>query len=196
MIPSVPTSKDTRVTSLAKVESRATIWFTVVFKSSISPCTSTLTVRLKSPFATAFVTSEIDRTWSVKFTAIFCGYVSTSRGIGVNNDDMERCVDMWSGPMTYVDIPGQVRPSALDTLDARLSTEYTLCTNFQCNTRDLGCEGAQLVHHGVDSALQGEHFALDLDIDLLGQVTASDSSRDLGDRPHLIRQTRTHPIHL
>ena len=72
MIPSVPTSNETRVTSLANVDSRATIWLTVVFKSSISPCTSTLTGRLKSPLATAFVTSEIDRTWSVRFTAIFC----------------------------------------------------------------------------------------------------------------------------
>ena len=66
------------MTSLAKVDNRATIWLTVVFKSSISPCTSTLTVRLKSPFATAFVTSEIERTWSVKFVAIFCAVSSVS----------------------------------------------------------------------------------------------------------------------
>ena len=72
MIPSVPTSNDTRVTSLAKVERRATIWLTVVLRSSISPWTSTSTVLLKSPFATAFVTSEMDRTWFVKFDAIFC----------------------------------------------------------------------------------------------------------------------------
>ena len=50
------------MTSLANVDNRATIWLTVVFKSSISPWTSTLTVRLKSPLATAFVTSEMERT--------------------------------------------------------------------------------------------------------------------------------------
>ena len=61
------------MTALASVESRATIWLTVVFKSSISPWTSTSTVLLRSPFATAFVTSEMDRTWFVKFDAIFCG---------------------------------------------------------------------------------------------------------------------------
>ena len=62
MIPSVPTSNETRVTSLANVDSLATIWLTVVFKPSISPCTSTWTILLKSPRATALVTSEMDLT--------------------------------------------------------------------------------------------------------------------------------------
>ena len=62
IIPSVPTSNDTRVTSRAKVDKRDTIWLTVVFNSSISPWTSTWTILLRSPLATALVTSEIDRT--------------------------------------------------------------------------------------------------------------------------------------
>ena len=70
MMPSVPTSSDTRVTSRASVDRRDTIWFTVVFSSSISPCTSTCTIFDRSPRATAFVTSAIERTWFVKFMAI------------------------------------------------------------------------------------------------------------------------------
>ena len=40
------------------------------FKSSISPRTSTSIFFFKSPFATALVTSAIDRTWFVRFIAI------------------------------------------------------------------------------------------------------------------------------
>ncbi|KAF5368132.1 hypothetical protein D9615_010216 [Tricholomella constricta] len=64
-IPSVPTSKLTRVTSSASVLSCATIEFTVIFRSSISPCTSTFTSFPRSPKATALVTFEMERTWSV-----------------------------------------------------------------------------------------------------------------------------------
>src|ERR1700691_3833204 len=70
--PSVPTSIDTRVTSFARVDNCSTMELTVIFKSSTSPCTSTWTVLLKSPRATALVTSEMERTWSVKLLAIFC----------------------------------------------------------------------------------------------------------------------------
>ncbi len=40
------------------------------FNSKISPLTSTVIFLDKSPFATAFVTSAIFRTWAVKFPAI------------------------------------------------------------------------------------------------------------------------------
>lgn len=61
-LPSVPTSRDTRVTSLARVKSCLTIELMLSFKSSISPCTSTSTNLLKSPRAMALVTTAIDRT--------------------------------------------------------------------------------------------------------------------------------------
>ena len=89
-MPSVPTSSDTRVTSFASVDSCATIWFTVIFRSSISPCTSTFTVRERSPSATALVTSEMERTWSVRLLAIFCarkGWVASMRVTKSGNDE-------------------------------------------------------------------------------------------------------------
>ena len=55
-LPSVPTSRATRVTSSANARSWSTIVLTVVFSSSISPATSTVILRDRSPLATAVVT--------------------------------------------------------------------------------------------------------------------------------------------
>ena len=69
--PSVPTSRATRVTSSAKLESWSTIVLTVFLSSSTSPLTSTVTFFERSPFATAVVTSAMLRTWPVRFEAIW-----------------------------------------------------------------------------------------------------------------------------
>ena len=42
----------------------------VFFSSRISPLTSTVILRLRSPLATAVVTSAMLRTWPVRFDAI------------------------------------------------------------------------------------------------------------------------------
>jgi hypothetical protein len=69
-LPSVPTSRATRVTSEAKALSWSTMVLTVLFSSRISPFTSTVTLRDRSPLATAVVTSAMLRTWPVRFAAI------------------------------------------------------------------------------------------------------------------------------
>ena len=61
-LPSVPTSRATRVTSAAKALSWSTIVLMVFFSSRISPFTSTVILRDKSPRATAVVTSAMFRT--------------------------------------------------------------------------------------------------------------------------------------
>ena len=70
-LPSLPTSRATRVTSSAKVESWSTIVLTVFLSSSTSPLTSTVTFFERSPVATAVVTSAMFRTWPVRFEAIW-----------------------------------------------------------------------------------------------------------------------------
>ena len=67
--PSVPTSRATRVTSAAKVESWSTIVLIVSLSSSTSPLTSTVIFLERSPFATAVVTSAMFRTWLVRLPA-------------------------------------------------------------------------------------------------------------------------------
>ncbi len=69
-LPSVPTSRATRVTSDAKPLSWSTIVLMVFFSSRISPLTSTVILRDRSPLATAIVTSAMLRTWPVRFDAI------------------------------------------------------------------------------------------------------------------------------
>ena len=69
-LPSVPTSRATRVTSPAKALSWSTIVLMVFFSSRISPFTSTVILRDKSPRATAVVTSAMLRTWPVRLPAI------------------------------------------------------------------------------------------------------------------------------
>ena len=69
-LPSVPTSRATRVTSEAKEFSWSTITLMVFFSSRISPLTSTVIFLDRSPLATAVVTSAILRTWPVRLPAI------------------------------------------------------------------------------------------------------------------------------
>src|SRR6185437_11527420 len=64
------TSRATRVTSAAKALSWSTMVLMVSFSSRISPFTSTVILRDKSPRATAVVTSAMLRTWPVKLPAI------------------------------------------------------------------------------------------------------------------------------
>ena len=69
-LPSVPTSRATRVTSEAKALSWSTMVLMVFFSSRISPFTSTVILRERSPRATAVVTSAMFRTWPVRLPAI------------------------------------------------------------------------------------------------------------------------------
>jgi hypothetical protein len=65
-LPSVPTSRATRVTSPAKAFSWSTMVLMVSLSSRISPFTSTVIFFDRSPFATAVVTSAMLRTWPVR----------------------------------------------------------------------------------------------------------------------------------
>ena len=69
-LPSVPTSRATRVTSEAKALSWSTMVLMVSFSCRISPFTSTVIFLDKSPLAMAVETSAMLRTWAVRFDAI------------------------------------------------------------------------------------------------------------------------------
>src|SRR5450432_209596 len=70
-LPSVPTSRATRVTSNANEFNCSTIVLMVFFRSRISPFTSMATVFERSPLATALVTSAILRTCAVRLPVIW-----------------------------------------------------------------------------------------------------------------------------
>ncbi len=66
----MPTSRATRVTSAAKERSWSTIVLIVFLSSRISPRTSTVIFRDRSPLATAVVTSAMFRTCPVRLLAM------------------------------------------------------------------------------------------------------------------------------
>ena len=69
-LPSVPTSRATRVTSAANERNWSTIVFRVSFSSRISPETVTVIFFDRSPCATAVATSAILRTCAVRLPAM------------------------------------------------------------------------------------------------------------------------------
>ena len=69
-LPSVPTSRATRLTSEANAFSWSTIVLMVFFSSRISPLTSTVILLDRSPRAIDVATSAMLRTWPVRFDAI------------------------------------------------------------------------------------------------------------------------------
>jgi hypothetical protein len=68
--PSMPTSRATRVTSAANERSCSTIVFSVSLSCRISPRTSTVILRERSPLAMAVATSAMFRTWPVRLPAM------------------------------------------------------------------------------------------------------------------------------
>ena len=138
----------------------------VFFSSRISPFTSTVILRDRSPLATAVVTSAMLRTWPVRLPAI---------------------------ELTRV---GQVLPGAGDALHLGLAAELAVGADLARDARHLGGEGAELVHHGVDGVLQLQQLALDVDGDLLRKVAARHGGGHVGDVAHLAGQVAGHRVHV
>ena len=138
-LPSVPTSRATRVTSPANAFSWSTIVLMVFFSSRISPFTSTVILRDKSPRATAVVTSAMLRTWPVRLPAI----------------ELTESV--------------KILPGAGDAGHVGLAAQPAFGADFAGHARHFAGERVQLVHHRVDGFFQQQNFAADVHRDLLRQ---------------------------
>ena len=136
-LPSVPTSRATRVTSAANELSWSTMVLMVFLSSRISPLTSTVIFLERSPLATALVTSAMLRTWLVRLLG------------------------------HEVDAVGEVLPGAGHALHLGLAAELALGADLAGHPGHLGGERAELVHHRVDGVLQLEELALHVHRDLL-----------------------------
>src|SRR5262249_39188532 len=93
-----------------------------------------------------------------------------------------------------VDAVGEVLPGAGHALDVGLAAQLALGAHLPGHAGDLGGEGAELVHHGVDRVLQLQDLALDVHGDLLGQVAVGHRLGDVGDVPHLAGQVAGHEV--
>ncbi len=128
-LPSVPTSRATRVTSPAKALSWSTIVLMVSFSSRTSPRTSTVIFFDRSPLAMAVDTSAMLRTWAVRL-----------RG-------------------HRVDVVGQVLPGAGDAAHLGLAAELALGADLARDARHFAGERVELIDHRVDGFLELQDFA-------------------------------------
>ena len=156
-LPSVPTSRATRVTSEAKALSWSTMVLMVFLSSRISPFTSTVILRERSPRATAVVTSAMLRTWLVRLPAM----------------ELTLSVRSFQVPAT----PGHLGLAAEPAFGADLAGD----------ARHFAGETVELVDHRVERLFQLEDFAAHVDRDLARQVAVGDGGRDLGDVADLRR---------
>ena len=136
----------------------------VSLSSRISPFTSTVILRERSPFATAVVTSAMLRTCAVRLVAIA----------------LTLSVRSFQVPAT----PGHFGAAA----------ELAFGADFARDAADFRRERVQLVDHRVDGVLQLENLAFDVDGDLARQVAARDGGGHVGDVAHLCRQVRRHRV--
>ena len=163
-LPSVPTSRATRVTSAAKERNCSTIKLMVFLSWRISPRTSTVIFLDKSPLATAMVTSAMLRTWAVRLEAI----------------ELTLSVKSFQVPAT----PGT----------CAWPPKFALGADFAGDAGDFGGKRVQLVHHRVDGVLEFQNFAFDVHRDLARQVAAGDGGGDFGDVADLRRQVGGHGV--
>ena len=165
-LPSVPTSRATRVTSSANEESWSTIVLIVSASAATSPLASTVIFWVRSPFATAVVTAAMLRTWSVRLFAI--RFTLSVRSFHVP-----------ATPST------SAWPPSLPSVPTSRATR-----------RDLLGERLERVGHRVDRVGERCDLALGLDGDLLGQVAVGDGGGDGGDVAHLVGQVGRHQVHV
>ena len=161
-LPSVPTSRATRVTSEAKELSWSTIVLMVFFSSRISPFTSTVIFFDRSPEATAVVTSAMLRTWPVRLVAM--ALTLSVRSFQVPATPLTRA---W--------------PPSLPSVPTSRATRVT-----------SEAKEASWPDHGVDDLadaqeLAAQRAAVDLDHHRLREVALgdrADDARHLGGRLH------------
>ena len=157
-MPSVPTSRATRVTSAANELSWSTIVLMVFFSSRISPRTSTVILRRK---------------------------IAVRHG-GGHFGDVANLAGQVAGHR--IDRIRQILPDAGDALHFRLTAESAFGTYFARHARHFRCERTELIHHRVDGVLQLQNFAARIHRDFRGQIARRHGRSDARDIANLVGQ--------
>ena len=163
-MPSVPTSRATRVTSSANVCSVAVIEFRVCASSATSPRAVTVICWLRSPRATACATDEMPRTWLVRLDAI-----------------------TFTESVRSFQVPETPRTSAWPP--SRPSVPTSRATRVTSEAKDDSWSTIRSTVY-----LQLRHLAGHLDGDGLGEVAVRHGRRHQGDVAHLRGQPRRHRV--
>src|SRR5208283_365347 len=76
----------------------------------------------------------------------------------------------------------------------RLAAEDTFGTHLARHTSYFRRERAELIHHGVDSDLEREDFALHVDRNFARKIALGDGGGDFGDIAHLASEVARHRV--
>ncbi|KAH3673385.1 hypothetical protein WICPIJ_009837 [Wickerhamomyces pijperi] len=95
-----------------------------------------------------------------------------------------------------VDIGDNFLPQTINVTDLSLNTQLTFNTDILSNSGNFTDEQLQRVHHLVDCQFQIKNLTLSLDMNLLGEVTISNSLGDVGDRSNLVGQVGGHSVNI
>ena len=90
---------------------------------------------------------------------------------------------------------GEILPRTGDASHLRLAAELAFGTHFARHAGHFGCEGVELIHHGVDGVLELENFAAHIHGDLAGKVAGSDGGGHFGDVTDLVGEVAGHGVH-
>src|SRR5713101_2250090 len=132
-LPSVPTSRATRVTSEANALSWSTIVLMVFLSSRISPWTSTVIFLERSPLATAVVTSAMLRIWLVSSPA-------TRLTLSVRSFQTPPTPRTWAWPPSFPSVPTSPATRVTSELNERswstiVLTVRAVSRNWPCSRR-------------------------------------------------------------
>ena len=166
-LPSVPTSRATRVTSSANERSWSTIVLIVSASAATSPFASTVIFCVRSPFATAVMTRAMSRTWVVRFEAM--KLTLSVRSFHVPDD----------------------------ALHLGLAAELALGADLAGDAGDLGGERRELVDHRVDRVLQLERSRPSTSTVIFCERSPlATAVVTCGDVAHLAREVDGHEVHV
>src|SRR6202045_421434 len=149
-LPSVPTSRATRVTSEANALSWSTIVLMVSLSCRISPLTLTVIFFDRSPPAIAVATSAMLRTCAVRFEAMKFTLSVRSFQVPATSG-----TSAWPPSLPSVPTP-RARPVGL-------SAEPALGAGLARHARPLAGEPVELIDHGVEGLFQLQDFAAHVD---------------------------------
>src|ERR1019366_6329285 len=126
-LPSVPTSRATRVTSEVKRLSWSTIVLTFSFNWRNSPRTSAVIFLEKSPLATAVVMSAILRTWFVRLLAM-------KLTLSVISFQVPAAPTTWACPPSFPSVPTSRATLVTSEANARSWSTMVLTVSFKTST--------------------------------------------------------------
>jgi hypothetical protein len=163
-LPSVPTSRATRVTSPANALSWSTIVLMVSLSSRISPF-------------------HVDRDFARQIAA------GHGRGHLGNVAHLRRQVAGHG-----VHRVGEILPGAGHAHNHSLAAKFAVRTDFASHARYFGRKRAQLIHHRVDGFFELENFAAHIDRNLAGEIAAGHGRSNFSDVAHLASQVAGHRV--